>query len=159
MSFRITGLSNEAFKSPLFGLSDDELAARGAKRYRRRQQAGLSLIASSCATPSPAKRCCWSTIPISRLRTPYRASHAIFVLEGAGVALRPRSAKSRTCFGPGPSHCAAFDADAHDGRRRPRRRRDALEGAIERMLNDLEVDYIHAHYATRGCYAARIERA
>ena len=34
-----------------------------------------------------------------------------------------------------------------------------LEGAIERFLADPDVRYLHAHYAKRGCYAARIERA
>ena len=30
---------------------------------------------------------------------------------------------------------------------------------IERLFADPEVAYIHAHYATRGCFAARIDRA
>lgn len=34
-----------------------------------------------------------------------------------------------------------------------------LKAAIEQMLSDAKVAYLHAHYATRGCYAARIERA
>ena len=40
---------------------------------------------------------------------------------------------------------------------------DLVEGRelaplIERFLADPAVDYLHAHYAKRGCYAARIER-
>jgi len=34
-----------------------------------------------------------------------------------------------------------------------------LEGVIERFFANPEVQYLHAHYAKRGCYAARIERA
>jgi hypothetical protein len=34
-----------------------------------------------------------------------------------------------------------------------------LKAAIKQMLSDAKVAYLHAHYATRGCYAARIERA
>ncbi|HEY5205724.1 MAG TPA: DUF1203 domain-containing protein, partial [Roseiarcus sp.] len=33
-----------------------------------------------------------------------------------------------------------------------------LEPAIERLFANPEAAYIHAHYARRGCYAARIDR-
>jgi hypothetical protein len=33
-----------------------------------------------------------------------------------------------------------------------------LESVIARFLADPRIDYLHAHYAKRGCYAARIER-
>ena len=34
-----------------------------------------------------------------------------------------------------------------------------LEPAISRLLDDPATAYLHAHYAARGCYAARIDRA
>ena len=34
-----------------------------------------------------------------------------------------------------------------------------LKPSIERLFADPEAAYIHAHYAKRGCYAARIDRA
>ena len=34
-----------------------------------------------------------------------------------------------------------------------------MEVAIGRLFARPGVDYLHAHYATRGCYAARIDRA
>ena len=34
-----------------------------------------------------------------------------------------------------------------------------LESAVERLLAQPEVAYLHAHYAGMGCYAARIDRA
>ena len=43
------------------------------------------------------------------------------------------------------------DADLVDGR--------DLEGLIARFFENPEVSYMHAHYAKRGCYAARVERA
>ncbi|MFO1402643.1 MAG: DUF1203 domain-containing protein [Steroidobacteraceae bacterium] len=43
------------------------------------------------------------------------------------------------------------DADLVDG--------SALEGLVTRFLARPEVAYLQAHYAKRGCYAARIERA
>jgi hypothetical protein len=33
------------------------------------------------------------------------------------------------------------------------------EPIIERLLGDARTAYVHAHYAKRGCFAARIERA
>ena len=42
-------------------------------------------------------------------------------------------------------------ADLADGR--------ALAPLVERFLADPAVAYLQAHYATRGCYAARITRA
>jgi hypothetical protein len=35
----------------------------------------------------------------------------------------------------------------------------ALDGLIRRFFGNPDVDYLHAHYAKRGCYAARIDRA
>ena len=36
---------------------------------------------------------------------------------------------------------------------------DATAALIERLLANPEASYLQAHYARRGCYAARIERA
>jgi len=88
---------------------------------------------------------------------PYRSSHAIFVLEGASAAydrvdeipdvmrIRPISLRAFD------SDDLMVDADVVDGRE--------LESLIERYLVDPRVVYLHAHYARRGCYAARIDRA
>jgi uncharacterized protein DUF1203 len=34
-----------------------------------------------------------------------------------------------------------------------------LEGLVGKLLGRTDVDYLHAHFARRGCYAAHIERA
>lgn len=44
-----------------------------------------------------------------------------------------------------------IDADIVEGER--------LAGSIERMLAEPAAHYLHAHYARRGCYAARVDRA
>ena len=36
---------------------------------------------------------------------------------------------------------------------------DGLKPTIERLFANPEAAYVHAHYAKRGCYAARIDRA
>ena len=43
------------------------------------------------------------------------------------------------------------DGDVVDG--------TAFESEVERMFGNTSVAYIQAHYAKRGCYAARIDRA
>ena len=89
--------------------------------------------------------------------TPYKASHAIFVREWAETPYRavgeiPEVLRIR------PISLRAFDdsgdmvdADLTGG--------DDLEPTIERLLAHPKAAYIHAHYARRGCYAARIDRA
>jgi hypothetical protein len=89
--------------------------------------------------------------------TPYRATHAIFVREGAVDAydavdavpevMRPRLLSLRAYDGSG----MMVDGDVVDGA--------ALETLIARMLGNPDVSYIHAHNAKRGCYSGRIDRA
>ena len=155
MDFRITGLAADTFR-PLFGLPDDELARHGAKRYVAHIKPGFpDRVELRDAEPGE------TLILVNHVHldeaTPYRASHAVFVLENAGAtydrinelppALRARLLSLR-----------AFDA-AHmmvDA--------DVVHGAeaapvIERLLANPRTAYLHAHYAKAGCYAARIERA
>lgn len=89
--------------------------------------------------------------------TPYRATHAIFVREGAEETydrvneipevMRLRLLSLRAFDAAG----MMLDADIVDGKE--------IEGLIERLFGNPQVDSIHAHYARRGCYSGRIERA
>jgi hypothetical protein len=154
MSFRITGLSPEPFRA-LFGLSDADLVAHGAKRYAADRVPGYpDRIEVRDAVPGE------TVLLLNYVHqpadTPYRASHAIFVREGAETAYDafdeiPRSLRIR------PISLRAFsaghfivDADVVDG--------GALEGVIERFFGNNDVAYLHAHYARHGCYAARVDR-
>jgi hypothetical protein len=155
MSFRITGLSPEPFR-PLFGLPEDELQARGIRRFAATGETGFPdriemrearagetvLLLNHMSQPA---------------HSPYRATHAIYVREGATerydrVGEVPGIMRSRLLS------LRAFDAegmmvdgDVVDGRE--------VEAVIARMLSDPRTDYIHAHNAKRGCYAGRIDRA
>jgi hypothetical protein len=155
MHFRITGLPPDLFR-PLYGLPDRELAARGAKRYVADAKPGFpDRVELRDAEPGE------SLILVNYMHqpadTPYRASHAIFVREGAERAfdavdeipnvLRVRPISLRAFDG---GHFLV-DAVLAEGQ--------ALEAEIGRLLARREVGYIHAHYARPGCYAARIERA
>jgi hypothetical protein len=155
MAFRITGLSPEPFRH-LYGLSDRELALRGVKRYVADKQPGfpdriemrdasvgeiLLLLNHVC---QPAE-------------TPYRASHAIFVIEGAEdtydrtdvvpEVMRTRLLSLRAYDSEG----MMLDAEVIDGK--------DIESVISRFFALPHVEYIHAHNAKRGCYSGRIDRA
>ena len=88
--------------------------------------------------------------------TPYRASHAIFVREGAEQTcslideipeVMQRRMLSLRAFDA--AHMMV-DATLVDGRQ--------ARETVEHLLRNDTVAYIQAHYAQRGCYAARIER-
>jgi hypothetical protein len=155
MSFRISGLSPEPFRH-LYGLSDEELAKHGAKRYRvdkersfpdriEMRDAALGetvLLLNHVCQPAD---------------TPYRASHAIFVREGALRAYE-RVDEIPEVMGARLLSLRAYDADHMmiDA--------DVVEGSrmtevIERFFANKDVAYIHAHNAKRGCYSGRIDRA
>jgi hypothetical protein len=88
--------------------------------------------------------------------TPYKASHAIFVREWAETQYRAVGETPEVLW-IRPISLRAFDtsgdmidADLTAG--------GDLKPAIERLFANPEAAYIHAHYAKRGCYAARIDR-
>lgn len=155
MSFRILGLSPEPFLH-LYGLPDAALAAHGARRVVADAAPGFpDRVEMRDAAPGE------SLLLVNHVHhdvaNAYRASHAIFVREGATLrydavdavpdVLRPRVISLRAFDANG----LMTDADLVDGRE--------LEHTIGRMLGDERVAYLHAHYAKRGCYAGRIERA
>jgi Protein of unknown function (DUF1203) len=155
MNFRTRGLSPEPFIS-LYGLTDDELATQGAKRYIADANPGFP---DRIEVRDVEKGT--SVLLVNHIHqpgdTPYRASHAIFVREGAERAydavneipavlrVRPLSVRAFNS-----SHWMV-DADLCDGQ--------LLEPLIQKFLADSAVVYLQVHFAKRGCYAARIERA
>jgi hypothetical protein len=87
---------------------------------------------------------------------PYRASHAIFVTEGAEEAAEfvdqiPPVFEKRILSLRG------FDADGMMADAILTQPGEADEG-IRRLFANPTIETIHAHNATRGCFAARIER-
>ena len=155
MSFRITGLPPEPFRI-LFGLTDEELAKHGAKRCIADTKPGYpDRIELRDAEPGE------TLFLINYVHQPasnaYHASHAIFVREGAEAtydrideipeAMRSRQLSLRAFD---VDHLM-IDADLATG--------DAIVDVIDRLFADSHVAYIQAHYAKRGCYAARIDRA
>lgn len=154
MDYVVTGLSPQPFQH-LYGLSDGELAQHGAKRYvadvrpgypdrieMREAEIGQTLLLVNHVSMDKA--------------TPYRASHAIFIREGAVEAGRfeneiPQVMRTRLLS------LRAFDAegwmvDAYLAAG------DDVVATIKRFFEDPEVAFLHAHNAARGCYAGEITR-
>ncbi len=155
MGFRITGLPSERF-SPLFGLSDEELAAHGAvRRIADRRSPGYPCRVS-LTDAQPGDELLLINYEHHAVSSPYRMRFAIYVRKGETTydarnrvpeQLRIRMLAVR-----------AFNADAMligwelvQGRE--------LEDAIERLFADGAAAYLHVHFAAPGCYAARVERA
>ena len=155
MTYRIAGLSPAPFQH-LFGMSDDALALEGVKRYVVDAKPGFP-DRVEVRDMEPGETALLLNYTHQPADTPYRASHAIFVNESAKSAadlmgevpevLRIRLISLRAFNEVGEM----VDADLVDG--------GELEPLILRFLAKPEVAYLHAHYAKRGCYAARIDRA
>ncbi len=155
MSFRVTGLSPEPFR-PLWGLSDEALAAQGARRLRAGAEGGLPdrVELRDLGLGETALLVNFTHQPAD---TPYRASHAIFVREGAERTFEAVDAIP-AMLGSRLLSLRAFDAEHMMVDAEVVEGRDARP-LVERLLDDPGVAYLHAHFARRGCYAARFDRA
>lgn len=154
MSFRITGLSGSHFQH-LYGLDEAELSARGIKRVVADKSPGFP-DRVELRDAKVGERLLLLNYEHQPAQSPYRASHAIFVLEGASETydrsdevpdvLRRRLLSLRAFDTAG----MMVDADVTEGK--------DIERLIARFFANPEVSYIHAHNARQGCYAARIDR-
>lgn len=154
MHFRVTGLSPDPFR-PLFGLSETELRAHNAIR----------MTVEEC--PAYPDRITLREVPVGETvllvnhvsmpePTPYRASHAIFVWEGAterydAIDAVPEVMRRRLLSLRGfDARGMMVEADVVEGA--------AIEPVIDRLFADLSIATIHVHFARRGCFAGRIDR-
>ena len=155
MHYRISGLSSEPFRH-LYGLGDDELERKGVRHYFADKKPGFP-DRIEMRDADIGERLLLLNHMCQSANTPYRATHAIFVREGAEAAydridevpevMRTRLLSLRAYDSSG----MMLDADVIDGRE--------VESVISRFLGNGQVAYIHAHNAKRGCYSGRIDRA
>ena len=155
MSFRIQGLQAETF-APLFALSDEELAARGAvRRIAEERKPGYPCRVSLTDSMAGGELILvnYEHHPVD---SPYRMRFAIYVRKGEetfdAVDEVPEQLRLRKLA------VRAWDANAMmighelvDGRE--------LESVIDRLVANPKAAYLHVHFAAPGCYAARVERA
>jgi len=155
MAFRISALPFEAFAS-FFSMTDEELAAHGAMRRAVDAKPGFPCRVS-LADAEVGETVLLVNYEHQPAATPYRASHAIFVREGAKQAnplldevpevLRGRLLSARAFDAAG----MMVEAEVVDG--------SEVVPVIQHLLGDAKVAYLHLHNAKPGCYAARVDRA
>jgi hypothetical protein len=155
MSFRYIGLSPKPFAS-LRGLSDEELLERGLRRMIVDEKPGFPCRVT-LEDAEPGEHVLLLPFEHQPAHSPYRASGPIFVREGANAACDyvgapPASLHGRMLSARGYAQDGMMiDADVTPG--------EALEALLARFFADPTIAYAHVHYARRGCYAARVERA
>ena len=154
MNYLLRGLEPAPFEK-LFDLDDDALPGLGMRRMRSDQPVGFPCRISLEDTPVGEEVI---LLPFNHQdsRSPYRASGPIFVRRGRTAArivnelpsyltLRPLSVRAYDAADE------MVDADVVDGA--------AAEPLIQRYLARADVAYLHVHFARRGCYACRVDRA
>ena len=155
MDFIISGLPRARFEA-LFGLSEAELAARGVVRQQVQTSPG-SPCRVSLEDAAVGESVLLLNFEHQSAASPYRASHAIFVREGA-AEYRPVPGAVPEVLRRRTLSVRAFDADGMMVAAEVVPGAD-LEPVIARMLGEPEADYLHLHNAGPGCFAARVDRA
>jgi hypothetical protein len=155
MNYQLRGLEPTLFEE-LFQLDDAALAARGMKRVVADAAFGYPCRLTLEDAPVGAELLLLN-FSHQDVESPYRASGPIFVRRGV--------AEGRRISGELPSYLArrllsvrAYDdADMMVAA-------EVVEGTgaaalFEQFLARPDVHYLHVHFAKRGCYACRVERA
>jgi len=153
MAYRIKGIDPTPYR-PLFGLSDDELAERGAVRMT------VTDPTFPCRVSLTDRALGETVLLVNHVShdaaNPYRATHAIFVTE-ADEDPAEYVDQVPPVFEKRVLSLRGFDADGMMA--------DALlaqpgeaDAGIRQLFANPEIETIHAHNATRGCFSARIER-
>jgi len=153
MSYVVRGLDPAPFE-PLFGLSDEELAKHGAVRMT------VTDPTFPCRV-SLTDRSIGETVLLVNhvshdVANPYRATHAIFVAE---AQQEPAEYVDRVppVFETRVLSLRGFDKDGMMAEAILTQPGGAEDG-IRRLFANPEIETIHAHNATRGCFSAKIER-
>ncbi|MEP7210747.1 MAG: DUF1203 domain-containing protein [Alphaproteobacteria bacterium] len=155
MRFQVHPLPASRF-AKLFGQSDAALLAAGVEPAVADSKPGFPCRVS-LRDAEPGERVLLLNYEHQSAATPFRASHAIYVIDGAEDAhpnigevpdlMRTRLLSVRAFSEDGH----ILDADVATG--------DAIAPLFNQLLANPAVSYLHAHYAKLGCYAARVDRA
>ncbi|ABF53992.1 hypothetical protein Sala_2283 [Sphingopyxis alaskensis RB2256] len=153
MTYKISGLSPDLFV-PLFAMDDAELAANKARRITATADRGWPCRISLEDAKAGEELILLHHVSHD-VETPFRSAYAIYVRQGVETATfcdaLPPAFAGRTMafrgFGDDGMLVAAKLVPGEDG-----------DAAIRSLFADPAIAYIHAQYATNGCFAARIER-
>ena len=152
MGYVVRGLDPTPYQ-PLFGLSDDELAQRGIVRTTVTSPTFPGRVS---LTDREIGETVLLLNHISHDTGPYRASHAIFVTETDQDAAEYVD-RVPPVFETRVLSLRGFDKDGMMAEALLMQPGEADAG-IRKLFANSEVETIHAHNATRGCFSARIER-
>jgi hypothetical protein len=154
MTFQIVALPESPF-APLFDMSDEELAERGAVRRIADRSPGFPCRVS-LRDAEPGETVVLANFEHLPVASPFRSRYAVYVRRGAVEArlapgevpamLRSRLLSVRAFDDAG----MLVDAEVVDGHQ--------LIATIGRLFRANEASYLHVHFARPGCYAARVER-
>ena len=155
MTYQINGLDPTPF-AHLAGLSDEQLAVHGVVRMIADKKPSFP-----CRVTLDDAEIGQALLLVNHCShdgdNPYRATHAIFVSEGATEAARyedeippalDRRILSLRAFDAGGMMTDAALAQPGEA-----------DAVIRRLLADPVVDHIDAHNAIRGCFAGRVDRS
>jgi Protein of unknown function (DUF1203) len=153
MSFRVSALPMAPF-APLFDLDGVALAARGAVRRVADASPGFPCRVS-LRDADVGETVVLVHYEHHAVASPFRASHAVYVRQGA-LEASPEPGEVPDMLRRRLLSIRAYDASGMMVGA------DIAEGAdIERVIASLlagpAVAYLHAHIARPGCYAARID--
>lgn len=153
MKLRYRGLAPTQFRE-LYDLPDEVLADRNIRRMVVDEKPGFP-----CRVTLDDAEVGESVLLLPyehhAAASPYRASGPIFVREGNHTPfdrLEPppvfagRALSARAYDGDG----LMVDADIAEGQN--------MVPLLERLFARTDTDYVHVHYARRGCFACRVER-
>jgi len=154
MTYRITGIDPAPYHH-LFGLSEDELAEHGVVRMTVTAKPSFPCRVS-LTDRDIGERVLLLNHVSHDVAGPYRASHVIFVTEGAEEAAEYVN-EVPPVFAPRVLSLRGFDRNGMMA--------DAIltqpgeaDAGIRKLFDNPAILTIHAHNATRGCFSARIER-
>ena len=154
MTYRITGIDPAPYRH-LFGLSDEELASLGIVRMTVTAKPSFPCRVSLTDRDIGEKVLLLNHVSHDVIN-PYRASYAIFVTEAVEEAAEYVD-EVPPVFGPRVLSLRGFDKDGMMVDAVLSQPGDA-DAAIRQLFEKPEIATIHAHNATRGCFAAKIER-
>lgn len=155
MTYRITGIDPASFR-PLVVLDDAALEALGARRMIADSQPGYPCRVTLEDAALGETLILVPHAHMTDTRSPYRASGPVFVREGAAEAaviddaVPPYLATRLISLRAYDEGGLMVDAEIVEGR--------ALDDMIRTWLAREQISYCHAHFARRGCFAAKIER-
>ncbi len=155
MPFRYRGLPFAPFE-PLVRMSDAELQSLGARRMIVDETPGFPCRVT-LEDAAPGERVLLLSYAHQTADSPYRAAGPVFVREN--VRATYDSEETPPVFRTGrllsarayDSAGMMVDADVSGA--------DEIESLLARLFARDDADYVHVHYAKRGCFAARVERA